>query len=466
MNLGQKRKALFFVKQGIIFFIIFLFILPDTGIAQSKENEISFDPSYIISDTALTNWESMSQEEIQNFLLLKGSVLASYRAQDIDGKEKLASQIIAEASKRHKINPQVLITLIQKEQTLITQPPKKPSQFDWATGFACPDGRRPIKKFAGFALQIDRAAWRLRYYINHPWEFPIGKGREARIDRKIIIPKNAATAALYNYTPHIWGNKLFWAIFQKWFKESEEPFGEGSLLRAQGEPGVWLISNGKRHGFPSKTIFLLGFRFKDVKVVPHKILEKYPIGEPMKFPNFSLVKTPKGKIYLIDNGKKREISLSMFRQIGFHPEEIIEISDNDLNILNQYYENGTPITSPWINETLLQDEKSKGVWLVKDAVRQAIIDRTILEINFPYQKIIKVSPEELEKLQIGPPVKLKNGTLITSAKSPVIYVVGQGKKFPIADPETFEALGYSWQAVVTVPEKVLNLPPTDQPLHL
>lgn len=457
------------IKKITIFLVISFLVLPNLIFALSNEtnsanNGAPFDPSYIISDATFTNWQTMTQSEIEDFLSRQKGALANYRTTDIDGKEKSAGQIIFEASQRHKINPQVLITLIQKEQTLITQQAQKSSQFDWATGFACPDGRGPIEKFKGFARQIDRAAWRLRYYLEYPWEFPIGKGRTAYIDKTYLTPKNAATAALYNYTPHIKGNKLFWSIFQKWFSE-EHIFKEGSLLRAEGEPGIWLIKNEERHGFPSKTIFLLGYRFDDVHTVSYKVLEEYPVGEPMKFPNFSLLKTPEGKIYLIDNEKKREISEEMFRQIGFHPEEIIKLNGEDLNLL-ALYEEGEPVKSPWINEVLLQDKETFGVWLVKNNTRRAIIDKTILEANYPYQKIIKVNPQELEKFEIGAPLKLQDGVLIKSVDNPTVYVIGQEKRMPIADPETFEALGYSWQAVITVPQKVIDIHPLGETLYL
>jgi len=444
--------------------ILFLFI-PAICLADEDTQKISFDPSYILSDHTLTNWQAMTEEQVENFLKEKNGALANYRAIDIDGKEKSAGQIIYQASKRHQINPQVIITLIQKEQTLVTQQAKKPSQFDWATGFGCLDNRSPIKKFAGFSLQVDKAAWRLRYYLEHPWEFPIAKGRTTYISGILVTPKNAATAALYNYTPHLAGNKLFWTIFQKWFREYEDSIGENSLVRAQGEKGVWLISNGEKRPFLSKTIFLLGYRFEDVKVVPKTLLQKYPLGEPMTFPNFSLVKTPQGIIYLIDNGKKRQISEEMFKKIGFHPEEIIELNQQDLKILDTY-EQGEPITTLWIRETLLQDKTTHGVWLVKDNYRQAIIDKIILETNFPYQKIIKVDPRELESLEIRSPLKLQDGTLIKLENKPEVYVIAQGKKLHIPNPETFEALGYSWSAIITVPEKVFNLHPSGEPIAI
>ena len=110
----------------IIFFILINLILPSFGRA---DNNV-FDPNYIVSDYDLTNYDSMTLDEIQNFLENFVGILKNYLTEDIDGKEKLASEIIYRASQEYAINPQIILTLVQKEQTLISRPPIKPTQLD------------------------------------------------------------------------------------------------------------------------------------------------------------------------------------------------------------------------------------------------------------------------------------------------------------------------------------------------
>lgn len=445
------------IKYWILTSII-LFWLPSIV----KAELASFNQDYLISDYELTNWQAMNKEEIVSFLQKQSGALANYFSKDLDNQLKHAGEIIYNASQRHKINPQVLITLIQKEQALITQQATKPSQFDWATGFACYDNRRPVSRFSGFSIQVDRAAWRLRYFLEHPWEFPYRPGQISKISGYKVRPQNLATAALYNYTPHIRGNKLFWRIWQNWFvKRGSLP--NGALVRAQNEKGVWLIQNGKRRPFYSKSVFLSSYSFKNVQEISAKELEQYEIGEPMTFSNYSLLKASNGNIFLLVDGLKRQIaSLKIFREIGFNPEEVIPVDDSDL----AQYPEGKPITTPYPNGTLLQDQSSGAVFYVKDEIKYPIIDKIILENNFFYNRIIKVKSEKLNEFINGSPIKLNDGTLIKTRDQSTIYVIAQGKRLPIANIETFEALGYLWKNVLTVSETVLNIHPLGEVLDI
>lgn len=445
----------FIVLPLVIVFVYTLIPLPLMA-------DVSFDPDYIISNYDLTNVQSMTLHEIQSFLENSNGILGSYETYDIDNKKKLASKIIYRASQEYSVNPQVILTLVQKEQTLITKPPQKPSQLDWATGFGAYDGRRPVQRFKGFSIQIDRAAWRLRYFLEHPWEFRYRAGQTYRISWQKVIPQNSATAALYNYTPHVKGNKLFWKIWQKWFAKKEGKFPDGSLLRAHGEPGVWLIQNNKRRPFYSKNVFLLSYNFKDVHVVDKSDIEVYEVGKPMAFPNYSLIRASLGNLFMLADNYKRPISEKIFKAIGFHPEEIIDVEDSDL----WAYEDGQPITSPYPNGALLQNNDSYGVYYVKENTKYPIVDVEILNNNFPYNSIIKVNPEELKQFKSGSAIKFRDGTLIKTDDNPTVYVISEKERLPIFSEEIFEILGYRWGDIITTSESILNMHPLGQVLKI
>jgi hypothetical protein len=436
----------FIKKKILIIFIIILFSLPGAGQA------FSFNPDYIISDYELTNFQSMTQEEIQNFLDNTGGAIKNYQTNDIDGRQKLASEIIYRASQEHQINPQIILTLLQKEKGLITKANPTLDDYNWATGFACYDHRGPVKRFRGFAIQVDRAAWRLNYFLEHPWEFTYRSGQVYRISWQRVVPQNSATAALYNYTPHVAGNRLFWQLWHNWFPPKKGGLEEGSLVRANNEDGVWLIQNNKKRPFHSATIFLLNHRFEEVEVVDPAILAKYEIGNPVNFPNYSLVQLEE-EIFLLINGEKRPISQEMFRAIGFNSAEIIKVTEKDLLA----YQDGSRITSPYPNGALLQDKETKGVYYVKDTIKQPIVDFSILENNFPYNSIIKVDSQELEKYETREHVKFRDGSLLKTPESSAVYVISQGKYCPILSEEIFEALGYQWESIIEVSSEILNI---------
>ena len=439
----------------LLFLFSCLFILP------LKIKAVSFDPDFIISDYELTDYQFLTQEEVQSFLKDSEGSLDTYETIDIDNKKKLASEIIFNASQKYKINPAVILTIIQKEKTLITHQNPTDDHYNWATGFGCYDEGEPVKKFRGFAKQIDQAAWRLRYFLEHPWLIRFKQGQTYKIDGVKISPLNQTTAALYNYTPHLKSNKLFWRIWQKWFTPLKENL-EGSLVRAKDELGIWLIQNNKRRPFHSKNVFLISFRFNQVKEVNYKTLEKYEIGEVMTFPNYSLVETKKNEFYLLANNQKRPLTIQMFRKIGFHPEEVIKVEETDL--IN--YMVGSPIISPYPSGVLLQDKKTKGVYYVKDDLKYPIIDKAILETNFPYEQIIKIESKELAELKTGEPLKLQDGILIKLKNEQTVFLISNGKKLPIFSQNTFELLGYEWKSIIAVKEEVLELHPLGEVLSL
>jgi len=416
---------------------------------------VSFDPNYLISDHELVNSQSTTKNEVINFLKQKRGALASYFTTDLDNRVKHAGEIIYNAAQRYQINPWVLVTILQKEQTLVTSPVTKNSQYDFATGFACYDNGGTVSRFSGFTLQIDRTAWRLRYFLEHPWEFTYQLGQVYKISGAKVDPQNLATAALYNYTPHLNGNRLFWQIWQSWFaKKGSIP--NGTLVRAQGDKGVWLIQNNLRRPFYSKAVFLASYSFGKVETISKQELNKYEIGEPMAFSNYSLLKASSGDIFLLVDGVRRKIySDALFRKIGFRPEEVVAVDSSDL----VQYPEGNPITTPYPSGALLRDQISGLVYYVQDNMKYPIIDQAILSTNFPYDNINDVSSSDLNVFNVGEPIKLRNGTLIKTYNSPAVYLISQGKRSPIANVETFEAMGYCWDNILTVNDKVLNLHP-------
>ena len=450
------------LKTGIFLLPILLIIAWPLN---THAQEPIFDPEYIISDHDLTNYQTMTINEVQTFLNEKGGALANYSTVDIDGKMKTAAKIIYRASQEHKINPQHLLTLLQREKSLITKKSPSNDDYNWATGFSCYDYRNPVSRFRGFSTQVDRAAWRFRYYLDHPWQFQFKVGTKGKtlvdwpdkwlvnIHSRYIVAKNAATAGLYTYAPHLYDNWLFWTIWQNWFGSDYQKFTDGTLLRIKDEQGVWLIQNDQRRPFYSENVFLLSYKFKNVKVVEKNDLIDYPIGPAMTFPNYSLVKSSLGEIFMLINNKKRPISEKMFRNIGFHPDEIIKVDENDLNT----YEQGIPILSPYPNGALLQDNETKAVYYVKENIKYPIIDISILNANFPYNHILKVNPQELSEFIMGDQIKFRDGTLIKTFESPSVYVISQQKRLPIPSAEVFETIGYQWDSIIEVDEFFLNM---------
>ena len=433
---------------------------------------LTFDPNYIISDAEINDYTTMTPEQIQKFLTTKGSYLANYVAVDLDGNVKSASELIYDRATTNKLNPQFLLVLLQKEQGLIEDDSPRTSQLDWATGYGCPDGSGCNTRWQGFFKQINSASLQFRDYLDNPhlYNYRVSetyiiqdKTSQNSLNITEVKPINVATAALYNYTPHVYnGNYNFWKLWQNYFTKN---YPDGSLLQEKGQSGVWLIQYDKKRAFMSKAALVSRYDSNKIIQVSHSDLEKYDDGDPIKFAQYSLLRSPKGTVYLLIDDTKRGITSSaVFKKIGFNKEEIIDVSLDDLNQLPD----GQPITEKDLYPTgaLLQDNKSGGVYFVYSGFKYPIWSKELLAINFPKKKIISVKPEELKGWQTGDPVKIKDGELVKTQSNPTVYIISNGEKLPITSEEAFIGLGYKWNQIQTVSDKILSLHPLGKPVDI
>ncbi len=421
-----------------------------------------FNPNHIISDYEFTDYKSMTFDDIYNFLKKKNSYLARF----VDPQSRmLAAQIIYDNSQLYRINPKVLLVTLQKEQSLITDPNPDQDQLDWATGYgicdSCSKKDPKLQKYKGFTNQVDYAASAFRLFYNNPYKYGFSVGKTYTIDGQRVTVANRATHALYVYTPHIQGNKNFYKIWQDWFTQN---YPDGSILQNISTGGIYLIQNGTKRPFTSKAAFLSRYSFDKVIKVSPETLDSYPDGVPIKYAQYSLVRSPRGTVYLIVDDMKRGIaSREVFRKIGFNPEEIIDLPQEEIDSIPE----GPPITikSIYPMGALLQDKTTGGVWYVKDGVKHPIWSKELMNTNFPNYRIIPTDPEELDQYAKGSPVKFKDGEIVKSRTKPTVYFISNGYKRPIASVKDFEKLGFKWENIITTDDKSLSLHPTGEVLR-
>jgi hypothetical protein len=451
------------MKRAIIIVLILANLAwPQPSVAASRE----FDPNFIIDDVEFSDNGDMSLASLQSFLNAKSSYLTNYQVADIDGVTRPAADIIWRSAQRHHLNPKVLVVLLQKEQSLIEDPTPSQNQLDWATGYAvcdsCDKTDPALQKFRGFGVQVDKAAARLRYYTNYPQEFAVQYGRPYLIDGLTVVPASQATANLYIYTPHLNGNRNFWLIWQRYFSRS---YPDGSLIRDQLNDTVWLISYGQRREFQSKSTLYADYDVDHILDVPHADIEQIEIGLPIKFPIYSLLRSPGGTVYLLTEDSRRGIaSAEDFRRFGFNPGEIINATWADLNTYPEgeplRATNGSPIGD------LYQNNKTGGVYFVINNVKQPIITKDLLIKRFSNWPIKAVAPAELDKWPTAGPVGWPDGSLVKSAQEPTVYVISNGLKRPIASADTFEGLGYKWTNIIQTSTTALSVNPTGEVISI
>jgi len=190
-----------------------------------------FNPNMIITNREFLDCSSMSETQIQDFIVMKNSFLKDYV---IDGH--LTSYWIYKHCNDLGLNPKVLITNIQKEQGTITRKtmPKNKRRLDYFCGVGAYDPPRgDDPKWSGVdkqilgAVQVNTRRYNKALAFKFPHAFITDKP-----ERRSLQIQNAATMSLYNYTPFVgdvtkmigknkyenpFGNNLFWYVYKKWF---------------------------------------------------------------------------------------------------------------------------------------------------------------------------------------------------------------------------------------------------------
>jgi len=462
-------------------FLLILFVL-FFPLASKAQTDPNFDPNNILSDQEMLDSSSMSVTDIENFLKDKNSYLYGYNTKDCNGDTKSAAQIIYDAAHNYdcegvlmsdkptlaekkmkckpvSINPKMLLVLLQKEQSLVEDSAPSQKQLDWAVGYGCFDGQACNTRWQGLGKQLNSASLQFYDYVTRPSAYTYQPGNTYTVyntgsTTSIITPANNATAALYNYTPHVYnGNYNFHKLWGKYFTIT---YPNGSLLQAEGESGVWLIKNGQKLPFVTKGALTSRYNLNKIIIVSKSDLDSYPKGASIKFPQYSLVRSPAGSIYLLIDDKKRLIENGkVFKQIGYNPEEVMSASWDDIN----FYVLGNPITSSstYVTGALLQDKKTGGIYYVEDGTKAPLWDSVLLKTKFKNVAIAQVESAKLDSYQTTSPIIFGDGEILKSSASPSVYIIENGKKRPIASGKVFEDLGYKWQNVTTVSPKLLAL---------
>jgi len=263
----MKKFALLSIS-AILLVSTFTLIVPQHNVSAD------YDKGNIMDDIVFQNESSMTEQQINEFInrfpkscllpanypggLGSATFLTPINYWTYGASNSSPAYIINWAAKYYHLNPQVILTTLEKEQNLITGSIGcSTTRYNSAMGYNCPDGsENSLKNYpdlgiyntcvasagnAGFVRQVNHAAWQLRFdqerangntgfggdgsvtYVGR-----MTQGYRARIeggtlvyydgyttiDGTSVYLRNGTTAALYNYTPHF---NSFYAIFTNWF---------------------------------------------------------------------------------------------------------------------------------------------------------------------------------------------------------------------------------------------------------
>ena len=256
----------------------------------------TYNPLNIISYDVWRASSSMTVADIQSFLDAQTGPLKSYTtkkyhdpavvdssAPTLHATAKTASQIIWEAAHAWNLNPKVILSTLQKEQSLltsnyvgmkVTRTRSDGTRYAYtytqkdvdkvllkAMGYHVydSDGDGLIENEAeGFGHQIwDGARVFSTYEISYHWIPGMHKTVQviATGAKVSIVPVNASTFALYTYTPY-YPQILFWNVYTRYFGDPQSPARLLPVYRFRNRTTgayYYTASEGTRYNLISKS---------------------------------------------------------------------------------------------------------------------------------------------------------------------------------------------------------------------
>jgi hypothetical protein len=450
-------------KRAFIVSLFFLAVIGlNFGVKSLPSYAATFDNSNIIDDSIFDNNQTMTATDIQNFLnAFPNSCLKNYTSPYPTsytqyGANVSAATVIRRAADLWGINPQVILTTLEKEESLVTGGAGCASwQYNSAMGMGCPDsGACPDPTYAGFSQQVTKGAWQLMFNReraegNTTWDGDgdityggfMTAGNRARIDGgptsyydgyttidgTSVYISNGATASLYTYTPHFSGNQSFDNIFTSWFGVTHGTI----LIQSPASPAVFLQDGTNRYGIPSYDT-LKAYGFDKIKVTP--VSDSYM----QSLTNVGVLGTTfsevgYGSVYLADNGYRFGFSTNnQCINWGFpnclSSASSMALSPYIFNLLG----NGGDMKSLMLNgsSVYLMDAGTKRPFFTGAAMTQngyTGSDITPITNNLNLQQPIGYSIPE-------------NNSFVTFAASPVIYIYNNGLFYPINSYDVFRSI--------------------------
>jgi hypothetical protein len=337
-----------------------------------------FNSSDVADDYTFDNVGTMNVSQINNFLnSFAGSCISTnngFTAPDpigyspsagyTYGGSVSAGQVIYDAAQAYDLNPQVLLTTLQKEQSLVSGTSGCSTlRYTGAVGYGCPDGGTAYSYSgvdlysimgnevtsvsgtcvntaakAGFSEQIIHAAWLLKFgeersegntswsIVKGNWDNsddpescylgPMTQGNRQQcpggasvyydgyttIDGVSTHMDTGATAALYWYTPHFAGNQSFDTIFQSWFGATTGQGFERVISDNTSDTRQWVVyGNIKQYLASSQVIYAWGLENTSLITMPAAQLAAIPTGPSLDVLS-RLNTNPNSPVYFMDGG--------------------------------------------------------------------------------------------------------------------------------------------------------------------
>jgi hypothetical protein len=462
-----------------------------------------FDANFIISDANFFDASALSAPQIQDFLNSKVAVCdpadahpayASTRRpclkdytqatstiaadQFCSGYQGAASEsaatVIAKVSAACGISPKVLLVLLEKESSLVTDTWPLQWQYSSATGNGCPDTAACDPSVAGFFYQVYFGARAYQRYVkdNASYNFHLGQTQPVRYQAanveanfgincgaRNVYMSNWATVALYIYTPYTpnaaalnniygsgdncsaYGNRNFWVIFSDWFGD---PRSGSSLVRTIDDPMIYLITPTKKYAVRSATVFSSFSTLGTFGFVSSNYLAKLTTGPDAT----NLVRNESTlEIFIAGSGTKNLFpSCDMVARWGFGPScgQFVDLTVAQLS----KFRTGSAVTQ------FAAGDSSPVIYYIAGGMKRTLSsysDLLAIAGNGP-RDFTRVAGATLRAIPAGPDYATVGKVFKFPREANLYLVTGDTSLTPIATGNIFSSFGLSGYQVSTNPQ--------------
>lgn len=235
----------------------------------------------------------------------------------------------------------------------------------------------------------------------------------------------------------------------------EMTYPDGTLVRANNAPAVYLVENGKRKEFASAVLFeKLGYNWKNVVNIGADELNNHPQAGRVSYPDGTLIRAKDNPaVYFLEDKKKRKIaSLSIFEKRKFSWKDVITVSADEM----KDYLEGKAMTYP--NGTLVKKKGSSAVYKIENGARKEFTSLALFETTkSKWSEVIEIGEEEFAVHPDGGILKYPEGTLIRETGKDKVYAVKNGIAEWIKTLEDFNKNGYKWANVIGISSLEISL---------
>ncbi len=495
----MTKKSFLLILSTVV--ITSLGITPNFASAQEAVLP-GFTPNRLIEDSVFSDKTTFGGSEgIQKFLESKNSILANTSPDFLAklsepnntalkttledtrpnlGRLRTAAELIWDASQTSGINPQVLIVTLQKEQSLITgrqtsSPAQVQTALDYAMGFGCPDSGGCGALYKGFYYQIfgnvdaennrylGAAKSLMKSFTTPGGRGPFYNGAVSKVGDTIVLGntlggyspveaqqsvtlENAATAALYRFTPHVFnGNYNFWRYMNQWFR-----YPSGTII---GSPNgqKYMIQNGSRLQINDFIARARNLNLSNPILLSFNELESYPDGGLLGLAD-NTVAIAEGKVYVFLNNKKHAASPFVITQRGLSMNNAVNASAADLAT----YQDGPQLTPS--EGSVLRGINGPAVYIVQNNQLRLVSALVFAQRNLA-SKIQLIPDTELALYPKGGFLPPADGTLVKSPSVQTVFLVRDQIKRPMTGI-VFKTYGFKFADVKTISDDELLAMPT------